>query len=130
MKPIIQRLTIAAFSTLSLSVHAQTEPTWRNDPTYSVHNYKHANKVAAVKGRALEPGITVNSPKPGVAHFANYKMSVTNQTPVGGIVLPHTPDTNLAGRNYKMSRPFLRPASLLKPATDEKTASPASIISE
>lgn len=129
MKPFIQLLTIAAFATLSLSAHAQTEPTWRNDPTYSVHNYKHANKAAAVKRRAPEPGIPVNLPKPGAAHFANYKMSVTNQVPVGGVVLPHTPGTNLAERNYKMPRP-LRKDIPAKPATAEKTASPASIISE
>ncbi len=129
MKTLIHLLATAAFSTLSLPTDAQNDPNWRNDPTYSTHNYKHANKVAAVKRRALEPGVTVNFPKPGATRFANYKMPLLEQAPAGGVVLPHTPGADLAERNYKMSRP-LRPAIVPRLNMAGKMVPPVSITSE
>lgn len=106
MKTLITLLIATTAATLSSCVYAQNEPIWRNDPTYSTHNYKHANKVAAVKRRALEPGVVVSFPQPGANRVANYKMPQPGQMPAGGVVLPHTPSSDLANRNYKMPRPF------------------------
>lgn len=77
----------------------------RNDPTYSTHNYKHANKAAAARKWEDNPGVVVKQPASGETNLANYKRQVPNQVPVGGITVGHTPSTDVADRNYKMQRP-------------------------
>jgi|GEM_PF-3225392 len=111
-------ITLLALVTLPLfavSVNAQDykgpepmkagKPVWRNDPMYSIHNYKHPNKAAAVQRRSSGMGVTVNVPLSGVNQVANYKMPAMQRVPVGGITVPHSPDLNVANRNYKMPRP-------------------------
>ena len=77
----------------------------RHDPTYSTHNYKHANKAATARQWEANSGVAVQPPKPGETNLANYKRQVPNQAPVAGITVSHTPSTNVADRNYKMQRP-------------------------
>ena len=77
----------------------------RNDPTYSTHNYKHANKAAAARKWEGNSGVAVEQPAPGQANLANYKRQAPNQVPVGGVTVSHTPSTDVADRNYKRQRP-------------------------
>lgn len=78
---------------------------WRNDPTYSTHNYKHPNKAAAARRWETKAGVAVDQPKPGQSNVANYKRQAPNQPPVGGVTVNHTPSTSVADRNYKIQRP-------------------------
>ena len=79
----------------------------RNDPTYSTHNYKHANKAATARKWEGNSGVVVKQPADqlGQSSVANYKRQVPNQTPVGGVTVGHTPSTDVADRNYKIQRP-------------------------
>lgn len=83
----------------------------RNDPTYSTHNYKHANKAATARkweanaGVAVVPPIASESLRPGPTNQANYKRQVPNQAPVGGVTVWHIPSNDVADRNYKIQRP-------------------------
>lgn len=77
----------------------------RNDPTYSTHNYKHANKAATARKWETGSGVAVESPGTGGTNLANYKRQVPGQSPAGGVTVPHTPLTDVATRNYKMQRP-------------------------
>lgn len=77
----------------------------RNDPTYSTHNYKHANKAAVARKWEANSGVVVKQPTSGETNLANYKRQVPNQAPVGGVTVGHTPSTDVADRNYKMQRP-------------------------
>ena len=77
----------------------------RNDPTYSTHNYKHANKAATAGKWKANSGVAVQQPLPGEMNMANYKRQAPNQAPVGGVTVEHTPSTDVADRNYKMQRP-------------------------
>lgn len=76
----------------------------RHDGTHSTHNYKHANKAAHARRLAGGGGIKVSYPQPGLAHGANYKTPVPGLHPVGGVVVNHRLQTDLAGSNYKMPR--------------------------
>lgn len=81
----------------------------RNDPTYSTHNYKHANKAATARKWEANSGVVVEQPtastgRPDQAGLANYKRQVP-QAPVGGITVGHTPSADVADRNYKIQRP-------------------------
>ena len=83
---------------------AQDERRLRNDPTYSTHNYKHANKAAAARRWADNKGVAVQQPAPAETRLADYKKQVPGQRPAGGVTLDHTPSTDLADRNYKIQR--------------------------
>lgn len=84
---------------------AQDEQKLRKDPTYSTHNYKHPNKAAAAQRWENRARVSVQPPLPQDARLANYKNQLPGQPPVGGITVSHTPNENLANRNYKMQRP-------------------------
>lgn len=84
---------------------AQDEQKLRKDHTYSTHNYKHPNKAAAARRWENREGVLVQTPSPQDAQLANYKNQRPGQQPVGGVTVPHTPDENLANRNYKMQKP-------------------------
>ena len=110
-------LILTALSLLALTEQAcsQDKPDasqtkLRKDPTYSTHNYKHANKAAAARRWEAGSGVAVQPPAPGNAGLANYKRQAPGQPPVGGITVGHTPSTDVADRNYKMQRPNLSPA--------------------
>lgn len=77
----------------------------RHDPTYSTHNYKHANKAATARRWEANSGVAVQPPKSGETNLANYKRQVPGQAPAGGVTVSHTPLTDVADRNYKMQRP-------------------------
>lgn len=83
---------------------AQDERRLRNDPTYSTHNYKHANKAAAARRWADNKGVAVQQPAPAETRLADYKKQVPGQRPAGGITVDHTPSTDIADRNYKIQR--------------------------
>ncbi|QIP15166.1 hypothetical protein G8759_22345 [Spirosoma aureum] len=98
-------LLIAALSGLSLiTASAQDDNKVRNDHTYSTHNYKHANKAATARQWENKSGASVRAPGLGTAPLANYKHQVPGAVPTGGVVLPHTPETDVALRNYKIQR--------------------------
>lgn len=116
MKTFIISIALAALPFMAAPALAQEarqstkaeKPAWRNDPMYSVHNYKHPNKAAAAQRRASKTGVTVNLPPVGNTQVANYKMPHINRVPAGGITVPHSPDMDIANHNYKMPRPIMR----------------------
>ncbi len=115
MKTFITLLALATLPLFAVSVSAQDhkgpepmkaeKPAWRNDPMYSIHNYKHPNKAAVVQRRSSGMGVTVNMPPSGINQVANYKMPAMQRVPTGGITVLHSPDLDVANQNYKMPRP-------------------------
>lgn len=96
---------IAALCGLSLgTASAQDDRKVRNDHTYSTHNYKHANKAATARQWENKPGASVRAPGLNTGPLANYKHPVPGAAPVGGVVMPHTPETDVTLRNYKIQR--------------------------
>lgn len=107
-------LALGSFSILTAS--AQDDVKLRNDHTYSTHNYKHPNKAAAARQWKNQEGVAVNAPGISKGPMVSYKHPVPGSLPEGGLVVPHTPDMNVALRNYKMQgvgvlRPTAKPAS-------------------
>ncbi|MEZ0484467.1 hypothetical protein [Fibrella aquatica] len=91
----------------SLPADAQVNEKTRKDHTYSTHNYKHPNKAAAARTWEEKEGVSVQAPLPQDTRLSNYKNQRPGQPPVGGVTVPHTPDENLANRNYKMQKPSI-----------------------
>ncbi|MBD2755096.1 hypothetical protein [Spirosoma validum] len=102
MKTLIFTLGIIGLTVLTAS--AQDDRKLRNDVTYSTHNYKHANKAATAKRWTTDKSLEVTPPSTAVNQLANYKHQMPGLTPVGGVVLPHTLQTDVASRNYKIQR--------------------------
>ena len=111
MKTISLHLTALCCLTLVSQACGQDDRGMlRNDPTYSTRNYKHANKAATARTWEAKSGVLVLPPaatasRPGQANVANYKRQAPNQTPVGGVMVNHTPSTDVVDRNYKIQRP-------------------------
>lgn len=118
MKTILSLLTGLSLLGLTPQASAQDDRLLRNDPTYSTHNYKHANKAAIARQWEANPGVPVRQPTPMDADLANYKRQTPAQPPVGGITVNHTPSMDMASRNYKMQRPNL--------STSANSSSPSS----
>ena len=98
-------LLIAVLSSLSfLTASAQDNQKIRKDHTYSTHNYKHPNKAAAARQWEKKPSVEVRIPESGLNSVANYKHPVPGAVPAGGVVVPHTPETDVTLRNYKIQR--------------------------
>jgi hypothetical protein len=110
-------LFIVAFSSLLFwTASAQDDRKLRNDHTYSTHNYKHANKAIKAGSWKGQVGVVVRAPGFTQGPIANYKHSVPGNIPAGSVTLPHTPDRDVAVRNYKsqqvnISRTTSQPAS-------------------
>lgn len=103
MKAVCVLLTGLSVLTLARSGYSQTGTNeFRNDPTYSTHNYKHANKAALARRWEGESGLTIAAPTD--ARLADYKKSLPSLPASGGIVVGHRPSVNLADRNYKIQR--------------------------
>jgi hypothetical protein len=83
----------------------QPVPPVSRHPMISVHNYKHADKAAQARREQAGRGGAVAAPAPGQTNLANYKRQGVPTRPAGGLTVPHTPDTVLANRNYKQTRP-------------------------
>ncbi|WP_018619862.1 hypothetical protein [Spirosoma luteum] len=75
-----------------------------NNPFYSSSNYKHPQAAAAARSWESKPAVGVSRPVSTETQLVNYKHQMPNKKPVGGVVIPHTPSTNLADRNYKIQR--------------------------
>lgn len=73
----------------------------RNDPTYSTRNYKQPNKAAAARRWEGDNGVEVRPPYAPANRVTSYKSQSANQIPAGGITVEHTPNEDLANRNYK-----------------------------
>lgn len=118
-------LFIAALSSLSfLTASAQDDRKLRNDHTYSTHNYKHPNKAAAARKWENQSGIVVQAPGFSNEPLANYKRPVPGARPAGGVVVPHTPEMDVAVRNYKIQRVSLsKPTPQLLPVVAERVNS-------
>ncbi|WP_461099306.1 hypothetical protein [Spirosoma luteolum] len=112
----IQQLSLLGVALLAFfgTAQAQRNESWRNDPTYSTGNYKHANKAAAARRAQAATGIAVQAPAAGSEALADYKKGRPNQAPAGGITVDHTPSVSLADRNYKIQR--VSPANNTEPA--------------
>ena len=102
MKRISLIAVLIGFSFITAS--AQDNQKVRNDHTYSTHNYKHGNKAAAARQWENKSGASVRAPGLSTGPLANYKHPVPGATPMGGVVMPHTPDMDVAQRNYKIQR--------------------------
>ena len=111
-------LFVLALSGLSiLTASAQDDAKLRKDFTYSANNYKHPNKAAAARKWETKQGIEVNAPGLARGPMTSYKQPIPNSVPVGGVVVAHTPDRDLAKHNYKNQRvssssPGNQPASV------------------
>ncbi|GAB3512755.1 hypothetical protein GCM10027341_53890 [Spirosoma knui] len=105
---------------MSRPAYAQDDTKLRNDPTYSTHNYKHPNKSAVARGWESKQGVTVGRPMPSQEPLANYKRQVPGQPTGNGIVVNHTPSTDVADRNYKMQRPLRAGATSTTPDIETK----------
>ena len=113
-----QILIIAALSGLSFGTAlAQDDQKVRKDHTYSTHNYKHPNKAATARQWENKSGAAVRAPGFNQGPVANYKHPVPGAVPAGGIVMPHTPETDVTLRNYKIQRVGVSP-STAKPTTE------------
>lgn len=112
MKTYIFALAFSGITILSAS--AQDEAKRRNDGTYSTHNYKHPNKAAVAQKSARQQGVEVTTSGFEKRAVASYKQPVPRTEPVDGLVVPHTPQENLANRNYKIQR-----TNLTTPSTSE-----------
>lgn len=98
-------LVITALSLLTvLSASAQDDAKVRRDVTYSTHNYKHPNKAAAARQWKAQEGVTVAAPALKRGPAVSYKHQAPGAKPAGGVVVPHTPETDVAVRNYKIQR--------------------------
>lgn len=75
-----------------------------NNPIYSTNNYKHPQAAAAARSWESKPSVGVTSPVRMETQLTNYKHQMPNKRPVGGVVVPHTPSTSVADRNYKIQR--------------------------
>ncbi len=105
MKSITTLLIGLGLLAHSVPIKAQNEDKLRKDPTYSTHNYKHPNKAATARAWENKEGVPVWLPSQQDSRLSNYKNQLPGQPPVGGVVVPHTPNENLANRNYKMQKP-------------------------
>ena len=97
-------LTLALSGLTFLTASAQDDQKIRNDHTYSTHNYKHPNKAAAARQWEAKTGVAVTTPSPNVNTLANYKRQTPGAVPAGGIVVAHSPEMDVALRNYKIQR--------------------------
>lgn len=97
-------ILFGVISLTTLTANAQDDRKLRNDVTYSLHNYKHPNKAAAAKRWTTDKSLDVTPPASAINQLANYKHQMPGLTPVGGVVLLHTPQTDVAVRNYKIQR--------------------------
>ncbi|MCK8493689.1 MULTISPECIES: hypothetical protein [Spirosoma] len=104
MKAAFTVLISLGLLAFAVQTQAQDERKLRKDPTYSTHNYKHANKAATARRWESNAGVAVQQPSPADARLADYKKSVPNAQPAGGITVDHTPSMSLADRNYKIQR--------------------------
>lgn len=96
---------IGVLSTLTiLNASAQDDSKLRRDATYSTHNYKHPNKAAKAYQWADKKGVAVNTPALNQGTMLSYKHQAPGIKPVGGVVAPHTPEMDVAVRNYKIQR--------------------------
>lgn len=111
-------LVIAALSTLTiLNASAQDDSKLRRDVTYSTHNYKHPNKAATASQWADKKGVAVKAPALNQGAMLSYKHQAPGTVPVGGVVTTHTPEMDLAVRNYKIQR-VSEPRSARTPDSD------------
>ena len=94
-------LSVAAFSATAQNTEKNKV---RNDVTYSTHNYKHGNKAAAAQRWNKDKSVDVKTPDNALNQLANYKHQQTGNEPTPGVVVSHTPDTDVTSRNYKMQR--------------------------
>ena len=109
-----------------LTASAQDDAKLRRDHTYSTHNYKHPNKAAKARQWDAKQGVVVNPPGLNQNQMTSYKHSVPGALPVGGVVVPNTPEMDVTLRNYKIQRVSLpRPAaqSVSKPIDKEQPQS-------
>ena len=96
---------IAALSVLTIfTATAQDDAKLRRDVTYSTNNYKHPNKAAVARKWESAKGVDVNAPSLTKGAVASYKHQSPTAKPVGGVVTAHTPETDVAVRNYKIQR--------------------------
>lgn len=102
MKRISLIAALISFSFIAAS--AQDNQKVRNDHTYSTHNYKHGNKATVARQWENKSGASVRAPGLSTGPLANYKHPVPGAAPMGGVVVPHTPETDVAQRNYKIQR--------------------------
>ena len=115
MKKYLFMLALGGLSVLTAS--AQDDRKLRNDHTYSTHNYKHPNKAAAARQWESKQGVEVRTPGLIKGPMTSYKHSMPGAAPSGGLVMSHTPATDITLRNYKIQR-----ISLSRPATQPASA--------
>ncbi|MEA5457965.1 hypothetical protein VB796_02905 [Arcicella sp. LKC2W] len=89
MKTVILFISIVNFSLFSQEIPL-------NDPSYSVHNYKHPNKAAAAAKRDSSRGVRVSID----ATNRDYKKVASKQTE--SVLKIIQKDNNLKRVNYKM----------------------------
>lgn len=109
MKTYLFVLALGVFSMLTAT--AQDDAKLRSDVTYSTHNYKHPNKAVKARQWEAKQGVVVKTPELNRGLLANYKHPTPGAVPVGGVMVLHTDQMEVAQRNYKIQR-----VSLARPA--------------
>lgn len=100
MKPYL--FTLALIGLAGLTTFAQDNNKLRKDVTYSVHNYKHGNKAAVARTWSDQKAVSVPAPGTVAGPIANYKHPMPGTQPSAGVTVEHTPEMDVAVRNYKM----------------------------
>ena len=92
---------------MALSNDPQNDDKLRNDPTYSIHNYKQPNKAATALRWAMEGRSKKGQELKRIPIRNNYKRQQDRDTCSSAVVLPVEPGPS---QNYKMPMPA-RPKS-------------------
>ncbi len=96
---------------LPLKSIAQSENRHRNDPTYSIHNYKHPNKATAARAWQSEIVLGRQERDQRRVYIGDYK-HIANREPGRPMLVikprrnRHTNPELLSGHNYKNPRPL------------------------
>lgn len=113
---------VALALTSTTNLMAQTTPATRTDPTYSVHNYKHANK-AAVAAQTNPPATLVVSGTNAMRLAAGDYKRVANRDTLSITAAVPSPGVRYVA-NYKTPHPTLQKYQDRLPAEPKSTPAP------
>src|ERR1700712_2401666 len=83
---------------------SQDATTLRNDPTYSTHNYKHANKAQIAQRWETRSGLNVPVSSKKDVILADYKPQHRPQLSPGSVAVSYKSSNAVSGWNYKTQR--------------------------
>lgn len=96
---LIAMLSMAGFA----EVNAQTDSKLRNDPTYSLNNYKHPNKAVAAQAWNPAASLTVSGENSVRLRAGDYKRFANRDSLSTTLAIPRVGAPGV--ENYKTPRP-------------------------